>query len=216
VSVHLVEVGLAWPPDTFLRHKLGGLAARGMRVTVVANAGSPPTRTPEGIEVVPMPDWSLRFHRRVAGAVRASFRLWRRRPALLRRALAVAMQQPLMRRPRWLWLLAEVAELEPDVVHFEWESAAIKYLPLVDLWSCPMTMSCHGGLDLYSSSPTVGPLLSEVWRAFDRAAAVHCVSEAVLAEATRHGLAPEKARLLRAGVDLERFRPRAAADRRSA
>jgi hypothetical protein len=35
--LHLVEVGVHWPPEAFLRRKLEGLAARGMRVTVAAS-----------------------------------------------------------------------------------------------------------------------------------------------------------------------------------
>ena len=36
---HLVEVGLRWPPETFLRRKLEGLAAAGMAVTVASRGG---------------------------------------------------------------------------------------------------------------------------------------------------------------------------------
>ena len=36
-SLHLVEVGVHWPPETFLCRKLEGLAARGMRVAVAPN-----------------------------------------------------------------------------------------------------------------------------------------------------------------------------------
>src|SRR2546421_11630737 len=37
--LHLLEVELAWPPEDYIRCKLEGLAAEGLRVTVAADAG---------------------------------------------------------------------------------------------------------------------------------------------------------------------------------
>jgi glycosyltransferase involved in cell wall biosynthesis len=49
--------------------------------------------------------------------------------------------------------------------------------------------------------------MAGVANAFGRAAAVHCVSDAMRAEAARHGLDPDKARVIRVGVDLDAFAP---------
>ena len=50
------------------------------------------------------------------------------------------------------------------------------------------------------------------WRSQpQRAAAVHCVSEAIMQEAMQFGLDPAKARVIRPAVDPEFFRPAAPA-----
>jgi glycosyl transferase family 4 len=210
---HLAEVGLAWPPDTFLLGKLTGLAKRGLRITVVTIpgvAGSGPSVP--GIEVVRMPD-SRGFGRVPVGAALECLRLALARQRRLGPALAATARHVRRRGPRgllwWLWFYARLAPMRPDVVHFEWESAALRYLELADLWRCPMVLSCHGGLDLYARSPSHAAALAGVGEAFGRAAAVHCVSDAMCAEATRHGLDPSRARVIRAGVDLGAFSPRA-------
>src|ERR1700730_6118601 len=57
-QLHLLEVGLTWPLDTFLVDKLEGLAARGIRVTVAA-VGAPryPSSQLHGVELLPQPHW---------------------------------------------------------------------------------------------------------------------------------------------------------------
>jgi glycosyltransferase involved in cell wall biosynthesis len=211
--VHLVEVGLAWPPDTFLLRKLTGLAERGFRITIVANPGPPVASAPPGIEVVRMPDISTPGVVIAARAARECLRLLFTRPRQLGAVIAAARRRPrpsgMRRRLWWLWMLSDLAALRPDVVHFEWESAAVKYGRLVRLWRCPMVMSCRGGLALYSNSVTYAAALARVEDAFADAAAVHCVSEAMLGEAAGHGLDPRKAVVIRSAVDLETYRPAA-------
>jgi hypothetical protein len=70
-----------------------------------------------------------------------------------------------------------------------------------------MVMSCHGGLDLYSHVPSHSRQVAGVAEAFRRASAVHCVSDAVRAEATGYGLDPDRAQVIRGGVDLGTFAP---------
>lgn len=208
---HLVELGLAWPPDTFLRRKLVGLARRGFRITVVAPYGERvPVEPADGVEVVWMPSAHEPLAVAVLLAVRDCARLRVRDPARLaavRTAWRRLRYRPRRERLRWLRQLAALAPLDPDVVQFEWESAAIGLLPLLDLWACPMVMSCHGGLDRYARSPSHFRAVSGVAAAFHRAAAVHCVSDAIRAEALRHGLDPVKARVIRPGVDPAAFAP---------
>ena len=207
--LHLVEVGLAWPPDTFLLSKLVGLAERGFRITVVAAPTSRGGAVVPGVDVVWMPDRES-FPRMALGAARDCLGLRISRPdrlAAVRAAAANLRGLRLRQRLRWLRRLAALAELRPDVVHFEWESAAVQYLPLIDLWRCPMVMSCHGGLDLYSHSPSHSQALAGVPEVFRRAAAVHCVSEAMRTEAAHHGLDPAKAHVIRSGVDIGAFAP---------
>jgi hypothetical protein len=208
--LHLVEVGLAWPPDTFLRGTLAGLAQRGFRVTVVTESSRTAGFELPGVEVVSISKHRGGLARTALGAARDWLRLRtsrRDRLPAVRAASAGLRGRRLRERLRWLRLLTVLVDLRPDVMHFEWESAAVKFLPLTDLWGCPMVMSCRGGLGLYSRSPVHSRAVAGVAEAFGRAAVVHCVSEAVLDEATRHGLDPVKAQVIRGGVDLGAFAP---------
>lgn len=220
--LHILEVGLAWPPDTFLRAKLAGLAMRGIRVTVASYSQHESDFTLPGVEVVRMPRRDGPLWRAGLEAARELMVLARRRPKRLRALLvgpgrsalrppAATPGQGPRRKPRdrilWLWLLIRLAPLEPDVVHFEWETAAVAYLPLVEMWRCPMVMSCWGGLERYAQSKTNRRWVSGVPAAFARAAAVNCVSEAMRAEAIRYGLEESKAHVIRAGVDTALFSP---------
>jgi glycosyltransferase involved in cell wall biosynthesis len=54
-----VEVGLSWPPDTFLSWKLAGLAQRGLRITVGSSYECGPPFSIPGVDVVPMSDGRL-------------------------------------------------------------------------------------------------------------------------------------------------------------
>jgi len=210
MTLHVVEVGLAWPPDTFLLRKLDGLVRRGVSVTVVAAPGGPVGPTPPGIDVVRLPRTGGLIAQ-LGPAAGGCLRLALRDRGGLRRAMRALRRLPPGTGPRrrvgWLRVFGRLATLRPDVVHFEWESAAIRYLPLVDLWGAPMVMSCRGGLDVYSRSDTHRAALDGLAAAFDRAAAVHCVSDAMRDEATRHGLDPRKAHVIRSGVELDLFAP---------
>lgn len=99
-----------------------------------------------------------------------------------------------------------VGSLRPDVVHFEWTAAALRYLPMAHVWRCPISVSCHG------SEVNVSPHTTPGWRdslrrVFDRADAVHCVADAVRREAVALGLDPAKARVIRSAVDPDAFEP---------
>jgi glycosyltransferase involved in cell wall biosynthesis len=101
------------------------------------------------------------------------------------------------------------------VVHFEWNTAAVIFLPLTRVWRCPAVVSCHG------SDLNVRPHIrdAELWRtslacSLDAADAVHCVSAALAAEVARYGCEPSRTWLIRPAVDPATFRagPRRDAD----
>jgi colanic acid/amylovoran biosynthesis glycosyltransferase len=236
--MHLVEIGLSWPPDTFLQWKLEGLARRGFRVTVVSffRHGSPFSIT--GVEVVDLPDPKMldpaaQLRPLLFSVVRDSLALGLKSPRRLL-ALLVGFAAPSRRAPerralrwwpspcaklreelRWLRVFLRLAAIRPDVVHFEWESTAVSYLLLADVWRCPITMSCHGGLQAYGESAAYRGVLDGLSAAFRRASAVQCVSDVERREAIRRGLDPQKARLLSCGVDPTLFSPPQTAARES-
>jgi glycosyltransferase involved in cell wall biosynthesis len=214
---HLLEVGLRWPPETFIQHKLRRLAARGVRVTVASSMpASAPRPRIAGLELVRMPHWEDRPLVQALGAVWEAARLLPRRPRRLRATLAAArgpLCPPGLRHGpgRW-WLLRSMlslARLDPDVVHFEWESAAARLLPLVEALGCPMAMSCRGAdIDIYPHSPLERSWIGQLPLAFGTAAAVHCVSDATLSAAVAQGLSRSKASVIRPAVDPDFFAPR--------
>ena len=98
--------------------------------------------------------------------------------------------------------------VRPDVVHFEWESAAVAHMPLLGVWDCPMVVSCHGELHVLADTGARVETADGLGDAFGAAAAVHCVSEAVRSEAAHRGVDPAKLHLIKTAVDPTVFRPR--------
>ena len=221
---HLVEVGLSWPPETFLQWKLEGLARRGIRITVVSFYRYGPPFSIPGVEVRHMPDWRAPLRRIVVRVVRDFSTLAVRHPLRLA-ALLLAFARPSRRSPAraalgwwpprrkiheelaWLRMFLPLADLRPDVTHFEWESTAVTYRLIADVWKCPVVISCHGGLQAYGQSRPYRRVLAGLPSAFQGASAVQCVSEVERTEAIRHGLSPAKARLMPCGVDPQAFSP---------
>jgi glycosyltransferase involved in cell wall biosynthesis len=203
-GVRLIEVGLHWPPETFLQRKLRGLADRGAHVIVGSPVGWRESRRCRVPGVRP-----VRLHR--PAELRMASVLW----------LAIDLSALFVRRPRFtvrliretrprrlLRNVAAIARCRPDVVHFEWEAQAVRYLPVLDALGRPVVVSCRG------SSVTVNPyagledLAERYGEMFDRADAVHTVSEDMARQAERLGLDRRKAVVIRSGVDAEAFSPR--------
>ena len=216
---------MAWPPETFLRWKLSGLAARGFDVTLASADVYEPDFELPGVELCVTPRWGEPISALWLRALRDCLRLLARSPARLARLLRAihdpALASPVRRRLSywrtpwqalredlcWLRIFAPLARLRPDVVHFEWESVAVRYLPLLAVWRCPMIMSCHGGLEIYTASPVYAMIADGLPRAFRQATAVQCVSRVERAVALACNLEPDRAVLLPCGVDPDRFSP---------
>jgi colanic acid/amylovoran biosynthesis glycosyltransferase len=98
--------------------------------------------------------------------------------------------------------------LRPDVIHFEWQGAAVYYLPLCRALGAPFVASCHGSeVTLYPYVPGQEHWTRRIDTMFERVTAVHCVSESLQRGVVRLGLEPAKARVIRQGVDPQLFRP---------
>ncbi|MDX6674972.1 MAG: hypothetical protein QOH11_2390 [Solirubrobacteraceae bacterium] len=218
--VHLLEVGLMWPPETFLQWRFAGLAARGFRITVASSDRRTPDAHVDGAHLVALPDWDEPRRAIVGGLAWGALRLLLASPRRLAR-LAIASRRAWRRSGRWalsphqrrwraltrLRSFLVLARLRPDIVHFEWESAAVAHMPLLDVWRCPMVVSCHGTLHVWTHTSTHAETTDELPSAFAAAAAVHCVSTAVRGEAGRFGVDPAKVRLIPTAVDPAVFHP---------
>jgi colanic acid/amylovoran biosynthesis glycosyltransferase len=214
--IRLLEVGLAWPPETYNGWKFEGLADRGFEVLVASALGRSRVRTQlRGVTLVRIPRWEERPLARGFGALWDGLVLAVRDRAAFRRLLRalITREQPGGRPPLLVVLgrfrdHGRLARLRPDVVHFEWESAAIRHLPLFEVWQCPVVLSCHGaGVNVYPISRGDPKLIHGLRTVFERATAVQCVSSALVAEAARYGLDPRKVSVIRPAVDPRFFSP---------
>ena len=182
-----------------------------MRVTVASSQVADPDAKLGGVELLALPQRKERPGLRVVGgklllnlvlAPRRTLRLlyearraaeWRRRRGSLAGLLADYL--PLVR-------------LRPDVVHFEWQSTAVYYLPLYRVWRAPVVTSCHGSdVSLFPFVPGHEFWTGRALQMFEGVAAVHCVSESVRRGLVARGLESAKARVIRQGVDPQLFRP---------
>jgi glycosyltransferase involved in cell wall biosynthesis len=213
---HLLEVGLAMPPETFLRRKFEGLARRGVRVTISATRSDQVEGTSlQRVEVVPAPRPDESVLRVLGALVIGVLRVGLRRPSVLRATIRAARNPIRDESGRRLLTFAlrlrsylPLALIEPDVVQFEWNSAAIHYLPMADVWSCPTVVSCHGSdTNVRPHAPDGRDYARWLHLSFDRVTATHCVSNAIANQAAELGMNTGRAWLIRPAVDPELFRP---------
>jgi colanic acid/amylovoran biosynthesis glycosyltransferase len=213
---HLLEVAVRWPPETFVGWMLEGLAARGMSVTLASRQVEDPDATVPGVELVELPS-GPRTPRGIARILaRYALPLLLTMPRrLLRLVRAVRRASPPLRRRHGgtlglLALCVPLARFRPDLVKFEWNTAASDYLPLYEIWDCPVVTSCRGSdTSVYPHIPVLehyALMLPDVMAGVD---AAHCISESLKREAVGFGLEPAKATVIRPGVDPDLFRPAA-------
>jgi len=199
--LHLLEVGLAWPPETYLQRKLEELAARGLRVTVAAEVDRRAARRRlRGVELIRLPCRDEPRLVRMFGLVLHGLALALRSPRQLGRLLRRVRDARVLRATLPL-LLARA-----DIVHFEWETTAIGFLPVFEVCGAPVVVSSHGGINF---RPQMGDerMAAAYPLIFEKASAVHCVSDAILREAIHYGLDSRKAHVIRTAVDTEFFAP---------
>jgi glycosyltransferase involved in cell wall biosynthesis len=111
----------------------------------------------------------------------------------------------------FLQLLPFIGE-QPDVLHFEWNSAAVEYLPLFDFFTCPSVISCRGAqVQVAPANPSRQSFVDGMRLSFQKTSAIHCVSEAILEEIQVYGADPRKSKVIRPAVDPAEFEPPAQA-----
>lgn len=210
---YVLEVGLRWPPETFLCDRFEGLVARGLSVTVAGElpqagrAGDGPAGV--GLVEVLGPQG---LGRDLAGALTEGSKLLVRHPRRLWRLLRairaphypchVARGQRLARFRAW----ARLARVDPDIVHFEWASGVARYLPLLELWGKPVVCTTHGSdVSVHPHTTRHRHARAVLSTAFERCDVFVCVSERLRREAVALGLDPAKARVIPNGIDTRRF-----------
>jgi len=94
-----------------------------------------------------------------------------------------------------------------DVLYLPWTATAVEDPGVFD-HGPPVVVSCRGAqVNVAPWNPDRRALRDGLPVAFGRAAAVHCVSDAIAREAAAFGLDPAKVTVIRPAVDLDRFRP---------
>ncbi len=206
----LLVVGVKWPPESFIWRRLVQLSAKGVEVSVATpTPGARPISTAPDVRPIPIPDYRASIAstvpRLVAQGVASAVRSARGRSwmaSALRRGPTRANYSELRR-------FLPLIDRRPDVVHFEWITAAIDHLPLWSVWNVPVVVSCRGTqVNVRAlAEPELAMRMRDV---FARATAVHCVSRAIRDVAVPLGLEPAKAVVIPPAVDPSVFSPASA------
>lgn len=204
----VMMAGFIWPLETFVVRLIGGLAEAGVRVIVPYT--QPPERawrSVENIEWMSAPSWSGpqldRLGQAVLATTQAGLRSWSETRMMFKEA---RLQGTAISQLERMHRLAPFAGRDWDVVYFPWNTGAVLYGPLMSLG--PAVISCRGGqININPHEPGREEYRAALRESFERAAAVHCVSEAILDEAVELGMARKKATVIRPAVDPEFFRP---------
>lgn len=191
--------GVSWPLETFIERLLVGLAAQGMDLTLAPlwSFARPPSEWTERHGITWTDDlvlWTPRAAARVmvgrnSGAVRDVLRT---------RRLIPGGPQARERLLRAGW----------DVVYAPWINALTDAEGVFSALRAPVVTSCRGTLvTIAPLDPGRSDYTAALRRVLTRARLVHCVSEAIVADAVLQGLSVTKARVVRPAVDPSGFHP---------
>jgi glycosyltransferase involved in cell wall biosynthesis len=106
-----------------------------------------------------------------------------------------------------LWYRHFVAEVRPDVIHVQHPLERCTYLRTVqelEGWRQPVVVTAHSLFGEHSQE-TIEAVMAPNLRAAER---VIAVSPHIAEQAIQLGVEPNRVRVIRSGVDVERFRPR--------
>lgn len=207
--MRLLIVGISWPPETFLTRLIEGLVHSGVDVTVASSVKPDLAwRSQPSCHWLPAPAWQGSIIGRLIRLMRILIWKGLRSPGDIR-LLAKHIKQAKTKKEqmaRWYRLSPFVGK-SWDAIYFPWNSAAINYLPLFDL-GCPIIISCRGSqINVAPHNPKRIEIQEGLYTTFQKAAAVHCVSDAIRKEAIRYGLNSSKAWIIRPAVDSKYFSP---------
>jgi colanic acid/amylovoran biosynthesis glycosyltransferase len=206
--IKILILGLSWPPETFLERLGRGLVEAGVEVTVATD--KKPNKNWPGhtkFQWLPAPTWGaspipqrlvLLGSMLVRALINNPKELWR---------WALKINRTDDCRPcliTWYRLLPFVGK-HWDVIYFPWIPVE-DYLPLFN--NGVGVVSCRGAqINVAPHGPDGEDVIKRLQLIFQKAAAIHCVSEAIKIEARQYGLDPAKAWVIRPAVDPDFFCP---------
>lgn len=203
--MRILIVGVRNPPETFIVRKIKGLIASGFEVCAASSDLVPKNSGQPGLQWIQLPPSTGRLAR-----LRSFLGHGLKGMVIRPHSVAKALESVSGRSRKWEYadIASRLAGCRPDLVHFEWNLAAVQYLPLFDWLGAPVVISCRGSQVLVI--PHTGEKkeeTAEISRTFAKAAAVHCVSESVKQAAIELGLEPQKGIVIRPAVDPDFFAP---------
>lgn len=209
-SFTLLVATVNWPPETFIWSMVRTAVASGIRVQVMVSL-SPGQDIPgfSDMQLIALPSWNAPLFNRLGNFVRLIALKLLRHPKSLYRLISLLLRAE---EKTWreqlilLFRLLPFVGLKPDVLHFQWNATAIECLPLFDFFRCPVVVSCRGSqINIAPHNPRRSTILEGLRKTFEKATAVHCVSEAIKKQAIQFGLEESKAWIIRPAVDADFF-----------
>jgi colanic acid/amylovoran biosynthesis glycosyltransferase len=209
-KVHILILEVKWPPETFIMRKIEGLIQQGYHVSVAYSATkrakSPKTK---GLTLIRIPRWDHPITLRIWQFLSAFFYVITSTPRGFEKFLSVwhkSNGKDLKIRFNVLLKSLVLLGLKPDIVHFEWNSAAIAHQYLLPLWGCANVISCRGSqIYIDPHLPDQEAYIRGLQASFAKADAVHCVSDAIKDEAAQYGLSTETTVVIHPAVDPQIF-----------
>lgn len=208
-ALEVLVLGYGSAEVTFIDRLIGGLAGRGVRVTLASPSKNAirPFRS-ANVKWLWVPSLTGGRIGRFVSLIRLGVsRAFGHTPRWYRVLLEQA--QGLSAKVAVFLRYAPFVQHRWDVIYFLWNSSAIDYIGLFDS-ATPVVVSCRG------TQVNIRPYLSgqESFRAgltktFARAARVHCVSQNILEEAEKFALDLAKAVVIHPAVDPDYFVPAA-------
>jgi colanic acid/amylovoran biosynthesis glycosyltransferase len=202
---HILVVRYGSDPVTFLNRLLRGLANEGVKVTVAADHTSRRAYfNHQNIDLLWAPLWEGSIFKKVINF----FRLFFTRFSFQRtRWLSEILKEESNLREKLIKLYQHLPFMKGhwDLIYFPWNGSAVDYLGLFEL-GIPTIISCRGSqINIKPLATNAGRYVDGLAESFEKATAIHCVSQDILNQAKGYGLDPRKAVVIRPAVDPDVF-----------
>lgn len=208
-NLSILVAGISWPPESFLVRLILGLAESGMNVTIASEKPlNPVFGSNARLHWLPAPTWSGPISKRILrlGWMTARARLFASSDVAIFNTFIRKNRSWVARQHNWYRILP-FAGKRWDIIYFPWNTGAMNYFPLFEL-GCPVVISCRGAqINVVPHNPRRSEIQHGLHQTFDRASAVHCVSEAIKEEAIKYGLNPDKTWVIYPAVSPDYFKP---------
>ena len=209
----VLALGLRWPPETFIHRLLEALASQGIEVTAAAISRDKIALKPSAsgpIRLIPLFSERQPLLWRIPIFTGLLFsKLFKNYHKICAFWKKTGYLKNFKKRLFFFFhRLLPIIGHDFDIIHFHWNSAAIDYLPFYELFNAGIIISCRGAqVNIAPHNPQRSDIVAGLRKTFEKADLIHCVSDAIMQEAHQYGLKQAKARVIRAGIDIDFFHP---------
>lgn len=212
-KIKLLVLGIKWPPETFIYNLLNGLSKNGICVTIAAPEVSNRHQELQKKDFIMIPLFSDNqpAFMRMTQIPKLLFIKILRYPAYFIsfwRATNYLMGRK-QRARFFLYKILPLIDKRFDIIHFQWNSEAIQYMPFFELFGAKVVISCRGSqINIAPYNPRRKDITKELLQeSFSKADAIHCVSEAIKQEVLKYTAEEGKIRVIKPAVDTGFFYP---------